>query len=212
MKTSQLIDQLSAEASTHPPKRPLSWPVALGLAVAVGAVLMFALFDVRADLPDVAMYYGFLLKPIVAALLAIPAIRLIMDVSEPTGEPTRHLPWLAVGFVVLSIGIALEMMIVSPANWSARLMGDNPAACAASVFLIALPILSMVIFAIRQRATVRPVMAGALAGLFGGAVSTFLYAAHCPDDSPFFLAIWYGIAILALIGTGALAGRLFLRW
>lgn len=212
MKTNQLIDQLSEDAMAHPPKRPLPWTLILAGAIVVGAMLMFSVYSIRPDLSQAVMTYGFLLKPIVAALLAVPALRLIVEISDPTGEPTRHLAWLAVGLVVLGIGVAVEMMLVPPIQWSARMMGYDPAACAASVFLLAVPILGIITFAIRQRATVRPVLAGALAGLFSGAVSTFLYAAHCPDDSPFFLAVWYGLAIVALIGVGALAGRLFLRW
>ncbi|MCP1198091.1 NrsF family protein [Notoacmeibacter sp. MSK16QG-6] len=212
MRTSQLIDQLGEDAATHPPKRPLPWALVITGALLAGALLMFSLFSIRPDLSRVAMTYGFLLKPGVAALVAIPALRLIVDISHPTGEPMRHLPWLAVGLVVLVLGVATEMMLIPPVQWSARLIGYNPAACATSVFLLAIPIVAIMIFAIRQRATVRPVLAGSLAGLFGGAVATFLYAVHCPDDSPFFLAVWYGLAILLLMGIGALAGRFFLRW
>ena len=45
----------------------------------------------------------------------------------------------------------------------------------------------------------------------GGIAATF-YAAHCPDDSPLFVAVWYPLAIAILTGLGALAGRFSLRW
>ncbi len=212
MKTNELIDRLATDASVYPPKRPLPWPTVAAGAFLVGAVLMFLTFPVRPDLMSVADTYGFLLKPIVAALIAASALKLIMEAADPTGRPARYLAWLGVGLLVLAIGVGIEMMVIPPARWTSRLMGDNPAACAASVFGLSLPLLAIVIAAIRQRATVRPILAGALSGLFSGAIATFLYAAHCPDNSPFFLAVWYGLAIAALIGVGAIGGRLFLRW
>jgi hypothetical protein len=55
-------------------------------------------------------------------------------------------------------------------------------------------------------------MTGAVAGLFAGALGAVLYATHCPDDSPLFVAVWYGLAIAAVALIGALAGRRLLRW
>jgi hypothetical protein len=41
---------------------------------------------------------------------------------------------------------------------------------------------------------------------------TFAHALHCDEDAPMFLAVWYGLAILALGGIGAVAGTRALRW
>ena len=43
-----------------------------------------------------------------------------------------------------------------------------------------------------------PSLAGAVAGLAAGGVAATLYAAHCTDDSPLFVATWYTLAIAAL--------------
>lgn len=212
MKTNELIAALSQDASSSQPRHPISWPVLAIAALSLCAVLMFSIFPVRPDLASVLSYYGFLIKPLVAALLAVPAFRLVMEISYPSGQPRRLLPWLGLGVVVLFIGVGIEMMVVPPADWAGRLIGRNPVACGVSVFLLGLPILAMMIWAVRQRATVRPVLAGLFAGLFSGAVSTFLYAAHCQEDSSFFLATWYGLAIGGQAVIGAIAGRLLLRW
>ena len=37
-------------------------------------------------------------------------------------------------------------------------------------------------------------------------------AAHCSDDSPFFVSIWYPLGILLVAVAGALAGARLLRW
>jgi hypothetical protein len=55
-------------------------------------------------------------------------------------------------------------------------------------------------------------MAGAAAGFAAGAIAAAIYAWHCPDDSPLFLATWYTIGIAIVTGAGALLGRRWLRW
>ena len=65
---------------------------------------------------------------------------------------------------------------------------------------------------LRYGAPTRPVLAGAAAGLLAGGLAATFYAAHCFDDSPLFVAVWYTIAIAVLTILGAIAGRLFIRW
>jgi hypothetical protein len=43
-------------------------------------------------------------------------------------------------------------------------------------------------------------------------VGALLYATHCTDDSPLFVALWYGGATAIVVAIGALAGRRLLRW
>jgi hypothetical protein len=69
-----------------------------------------------------------------------------------------------------------------------------------------------VVFGLRFGAPTRPTLAGAGAGLLAGALAASLYIAHCPDDSPIFVAAWLTLAILIATGIGALAGCLLLRW
>jgi len=44
----------------------------------------------------------------------------------------------------------------------------------------------------------------AAAGLVAGGLSAALYATHCTDDSPLFVATWYTIAIAAVTVLGAI--------
>ena len=55
-------------------------------------------------------------------------------------------------------------------------------------------------------------LAGAVAGIAAGALAATLYAMHCTDDSPLFVATWYtiGIGIMAL--AGSVLGERLLRW
>ena len=43
-------------------------------------------------------------------------------------------------------------------------------------------------------------------GCSRGGAAAAVYALHCTEDSPLFYAVWYGLAILAATGVGALLG------
>ena len=58
----------------------------------------------------------------------------------------------------------------------------------------------------------RPALAGVVAGLVAGGLGAAVYAIHCPDDSPLFVAVWYSIAIAFVATVGGLAGHSVLRW
>ena len=64
----------------------------------------------------------------------------------------------------------------------------------------------------RKGAPDPPLFSAAAAGLFAGALGAALYATHCWDDSPLFVAIWYPLGIAVSVLIGALAGSRLLRW
>jgi hypothetical protein len=35
---------------------------------------------------------------------------------------------------------------------------------------------------------------------------------HCPDDSPFFVAVWYSSAIAVVVAAGYFTGLRLLKW
>ncbi len=61
-------------------------------------------------------------------------------------------------------------------------------------------------------APMRPGLAGMVAGLLAGGLGAALYAAHCPDDSPLFVATWYSLAIAIVMVIGGAVGHRILRW
>ena len=78
--------------------------------------------------------------------------------------------------------------------------------------LIGIGPLAIFLAALRHGAPTRPALAGAVAGLLAGGIAATFYAAHCTDDSPLFVAIWYPIAIAGLALIGAVAAHLCVRW
>ena len=65
---------------------------------------------------------------------------------------------------------------------------------------------------LRRGAPASPTLAGAAAGLLAALSGASLYAFHCFDDSPLFVATWYTLAALPMVAIGALAGHRLLRW
>jgi hypothetical protein len=119
---------------------------------------------------------------------------------------------LALPLCALVIAVVSELTVVPKGAWGASMMGHHAAFC---VFFI--PVLSLVplagfILALKSGAPESPVLAGAVAGLAAGAVAAAIYAWHCPDDSPLFVAAWYSLAIAIVTGAGAVLGRRLLRW
>ena len=166
----------------------------------------------RPDLALVTSDMRFLFKFVVTLLLALCSALLVWRLVRP-GAPAR-LQIVALAFVplVLAAGVLVELFVLPTPSWGARLVGSNGLVCLVSIPFFALPMLIAEILALRQGASTRPALTGVVAGLFAGGVAAAIYAAHCPDDSPLFIALWYslGIAIVALVG--GFAGRLALRW
>jgi hypothetical protein len=103
-------------------------------------------------------------------------------------------------------------MTVPQTDWTARLIGHNALFCLTFIPLLAAAPLVAILMALREGAPTNPALAGALGGLLAGAFGAMLYATHCPDDSPLFVAVWYSIAIGFITGLGALAGSRWLSW
>jgi hypothetical protein len=75
-----------------------------------------------------------------------------------------------------------------------------------------MPPLACLVFALTESAPARPGLAGAAAGLAAIGIAVVLYAWHCPDDSPLFVAVWYSSAIAIVAAAGYLVGCRLLRW
>jgi hypothetical protein len=78
--------------------------------------------------------------------------------------------------------------------------------------LLSLGPLACIIYALRKGAPTNPGLAGAVAGLLASGIAATLYATHCTDDSPLFLATWYSLATGIVTLAGYAIGARALRW
>ncbi|HWN79586.1 MAG TPA: DUF1109 domain-containing protein, partial [Bradyrhizobium sp.] len=113
---------------------------------------------------------------------------------------------------LLLAGIASEMMMPQRLPMMTRLVGNNSRLCMTAIPLMSLPLLVAALIGLRHGAPTRPAVAGAIAGLLSAGLAATLYASHCTDDSPLFVATWYTIATALVTAIGALAGSRVLRF
>jgi hypothetical protein len=212
METDQLIRTLAAD-NAHP-ARPVATVLALALLAAapVSLVVFLATLGVRPDVMTAMHNPFFDLKFVVTLALAISAISVSLHLSRPEAG-LRGWAWLlAIPVGLLAAGIASEMMLPQRLPMMTRLIGSNSRVCMTAIPLLSLPLLAAGLIGLRHGAPARPALAGALAGMLSAGLAATLYAAHCPDDSPLFVATWYTVATAMVAAIGALAGSRLLRF
>lgn len=186
------------------------------VALAVGGVVSLAIFlsmvGFRPDIDTAMTTVRFQLKYVDAVALAIPAAVLCWRLARPDAKPGLLIAGLVAPLVLLAGAVAVEVSIVPRELWMAKMIGHNMLHCLTLIPLLALPPLAALIYALREGAPANPALSGALAGAASAGLSAMIYATNCTDNSPLFVASWYPIATLVVMGIGALAGRRFLKW
>jgi hypothetical protein len=212
METDQLIRTLAADSAHR--ARPVGFVLALALlsAAPVSMAMFFAELGVRPDVMTAMRNPFFDLKFAVTLALAISAVTVSLHLSRPEAS-LKGWAWLLLvpaGF--LAVGIGSEMMMPQRLPAMTRLIGHNSRVCMTAIPLISLPLLAAALIGLRHGAPARPAVAGAVAGLVSAGLAATLYASHCTDDSPLFVATWYTIATALVTAIGALAGSRVLRF
>lgn len=212
METDQLIRTLAADSTQR--ARPVGFMLALALiAAAPVSILMFFLtLGVRSDVMTAMHNPFFDLKFAVTLALAIAAIVVSLHLSRPEALLRGWALLLLVPAGILAIGIGGEMMVPQRLPMMARLVGHNSRVCMLAITLFSLPLLAGALVGLRHGAPARPAVTGAIAGLLSAGLAATLYASHCTDDSPLFVATWYGIATALVAAIGALVGSRVLRF
>jgi hypothetical protein len=211
METDQLIRTLAADNSHR--ARPVGFVLALALLAAapVSLLMFFAALGVRPDLMTAMHNPFFDLKFAVTLALAISAITVSLHLSRPEASLTGWVLLLLIPAGILAAAISGEMMLPQRLPAMTRLVGTNSRACMTAIPLISLPLLAAALVGLRHGAPARPAVAGAIAGLLSAGLAATLYASHCTDDSPLFVATWYTMATALVTAIGALAGSRVLR-
>ena len=212
MDTDQLIRTLAADNSHK--ARPVGFVLALALlAAAPVSLLMFVTeLGVRPDVMSAIHNPFFDLKFAITLALASAAITVALHLSRPEASLRGWLWLLMIPVGLLVAGISGEMMMPQRLPMMVRLVGNNSKVCMTAVPLMALPLLVAALIGLRHGAPTRPAIAGAMAGLLSAGLAATLYASHCEDDSPLFVATWYTIATAMVTAIGALLGSRVLRF
>lgn len=211
MKTDDLIRTLAVDDT---PRLSLVRALVYGFLPGVVVSLIFYALVIgpRPHLAELLPSPRILFKIVFPIAVFACAGPLALQLARPRGDP-RPLVYVLVGLlIVLAAAVVIELLVLPPDLWRVRLIGHNARVCLVLIPLMSAAPLVGTLIALHRGAASNPGLAGAIAGLFAGAFGAALYATHCPDNSPLFVATWYSIAILIVMSVGALAGSRFLRW
>jgi len=212
MKTDELIAALAADTKTV--SRPIDRQ--LWIAIAGGAIVATLIFLLgvgpRPDIAAALETPRFLYKYLLTLTLFASAVGLMLHLARPGAVPAGWLAGLAIPPVLLIASVIAEILLVPSSAWSMSLMGKNAVVCLVLIPLLSAAPLAAVMWTLRDGAPTHPMLAGAVAGLAAAGIGATLYATHCQDDSPFFVAAWYGLAIMIVTVVGAFLGARLLRW
>lgn len=211
MKTDDLINLLAEDA---PVRMRLGRALAYALiaGIALSSILLMSTIGMRHHMMDAIGTMRVEFKIAETLLLAILAARLVFQVGRP-GAALALRGWsLMLPLALLVVAIVAEMAVVPEDSLKTRMMGNYAAFCVFFIPVLSIAPLAGFLVALRSGAPDRPGLAGAAAGLAAGAIAAAIYAWHCPDDSPLFVATWYTLAITIVTLVGWLIGRRLLRW
>jgi hypothetical protein len=211
METDRLIRTLAADNAYRARSVGFVLVLALLAAAPFSVAMFFAELGVRPDAMTAMRNPFFDLKFLVTLALAISAMAVSLHLSRPEASVQGWAWLLLIPAGLLVAGLASEMMMPQRLPAITRLIGSNSRICMTAIPLMSLPLLAAALIGLRHGAPSRPALTGAVAGLLSAGLAATLYASHCTDDSPLFVATWYTIATALVTAIGALAGSRVLR-
>jgi len=212
MKTDDLIKMLAGDAGAVAPRvwQP-RYALALGAGLIGAMLLMVLLLGVRPDITDAVRLPMFWVKLAFPAALAAGALLAAIRLSRPGVATGRAAAMLAAPVLAIWVLAALALL-GAPEDRAMLVWGETWAACLVNIPMLSVPAFVAVFWVMKTLAPVRPVLAGAAAGLLAGALSAVVYALHCPELAAPFIGIWYLLGMLIPAALGALIGPRLLRW
>lgn len=212
MKTDDLISMLAGDTAAVAPRVwRQRYALALGAGLFGAMLLMLLLLGVRPDITDAVRLPMFWVKLAFPAALAAGALIAAVRLSRPGVAIGRAGAMLAAPVLAIWVLAALALL-GAPQDRAMLVWGETWAACLVNIPLLSVPAFVAAFWVMKSLAPVRPVLAGAAAGLLAGAVSAVAYALHCPELAAPFIGLWYLLGMLIPAALGALIGPRLLRW
>lgn len=214
MRTDELINTLVADHAVQPRPKPVGHGLVMAIigGLAISGALFALTLGVRPDIVSALGTWRFDLKLSANLVLVIAATWVALRLSSPTTKPLSAMRPLLVPALLLLAAAMYELVTVPASAWPSRAMGVNGVMCLASIIFLSVLPLTATIYALRQGAPTSPAVMGAVGGLLAGALGATVFAMHCTNDSPLFVAIWYTLAIGLTAIVGLLVGQYVLRW
>jgi hypothetical protein len=212
MKTDDLIRAITQDRAVARASIRTRIAIALMAGGSIAALVFTLTLGFRPDLAIGLHSWRFLFKLLATLVPFATAVQVCTYLARPDAVFRDVRLAMVIAATPLAVGIFLEVLSVPPAFWIERLTGTNARICLVAIPLMSIVSLVALLMALREGAPRSPTVSGAAAGLLAGTMSAGLYAMHCPDDSPFFVLVWYCTAISIVVLAGAAIGNRTLRW
>lgn len=211
MKTNNLIDLLAQDAPVRIRLGRLLAAAAV-IGCVLSAIILATVIGIRTDLWEALHSIRVIFKISLTMLFFALSYRLVANIGKPGVRLRRYVTMLVIPAGLILAGVLLELLVVPVDLLGESLVGRFPYACLLYIPILSLAPLILFFIALRRGAPDHAGWAGAAAGLAAGGLGAAIYAWHCPDDSPLFLATWYVVAIAFVTICGFLAGKRMLAW
>jgi hypothetical protein len=211
MKTDELIEILVHDTRVRVNLRDALTHATIA-ATLIAAIAFFSIVGFRPDIGTAIETGRFLFKFVITISLAASSGAVLFKIGRPGVPLAQTAVSLLLPVALIVAATIVELLIMPQETWLARMIGHNARFCLTIIPSLSAGPLACFLYAMRNGAPERPGMAGAIAGLVAGGIAATFYAANCDDDSPFFVLLWYPIAIGIVVLVGWLIGRRVLRW
>jgi hypothetical protein len=212
MKTDDLISLLARDNTRFAPDLRMRLAIGALSGAAISLAILIFYYGIRHDLSALTSNWRVMVKYAVALSFALSAAILSLRLSQPFPPSLRDWLLLLPAPLILAVACIGELAATPPEDWWRRAIGLYTVPCLVSVPLLSAAPLIGIIWALRKGAPASATQAGLGAGGMAAGMGAAIYALHCPDDSPLFLALWYVAATALVMGVALSGGRRFLRW
>jgi hypothetical protein len=210
-RTDALIEQLATRLGP-PPSRERRFAITIAFGVAIALGLVGLLLGFRADLAGAVFTSTLWMKWGFALVTAAAAFFLCVRLARPESKPGWWPFALLLPILVLVVTACVQLVSTPAPERRMIWLGNSAAQCLWCIPLLAVPLLIGALWAFRQFAPTRLRLAGFSAGLLAGAAAAAVYALHCDETEPAFVATWYSAGMLLPALIGLVLGPRVLRW
>lgn len=213
MPSDRFLDELAGKMTPVKPRRASHGLLVIALIGVVELGLFLLVGAARIDIASAVTLPSFWWKLGSLGVLTVVGMVTALRSLDPTASPRRGLRLFG---ILVGVAIALSWVIDALARgddalW-ARLRWRHGVECVFTMVALSIPAIIALGLLMRRGAPTDRKGSALAAGAAGAAWGAFVFAFRCPDDDPFYVAVWY----LAGCSMIALAGRLVLpritRW
>jgi hypothetical protein len=136
------------------------------------------------------------------AILAGIACAVAIRSFSPTARPRGGLMLAgALALVAMIAGMFVAPAGVSDHTLIERLEPGHGLLCAASIFVLSLPIVAILGVLMRRAAPTQPNISALASGVAASTCGAFVFAFCCPFNDPLYVVVWYSAGCIAVMGA-----------